>query len=46
MPSAVRAAALKKWTETKENYLLIEEAFNSTTNFGRLESLSATIAGG
>lgn len=45
MPSAVRAAALKKWVETKENYETIEDAFNSTTNFGRLESLSATIAG-
>lgn len=45
MPSAVRAAALKKYVETKENYILIEEAFNSTTNFGRLESLTATIAG-
>jgi hydroxymethylglutaryl-CoA reductase len=31
MPSAVRAAEMKRWIETKENYTRIEEAFNSTT---------------
>jgi len=45
LPSAVRAAALKKWAETRENYLLLEEAFNSTTNYGRLDSLTVTVAG-
>ena len=45
MPSAMRAAAVKRWLGIKENYKLIEEAFNSTTNYGRLESVEATIAG-
>lgn len=45
MPSAVRAAAMKKWIDTPENYKLLETAFNSTTSFGRLESCTATISG-
>ena len=44
-PSALRAAALKKWVEQPENYRRVEEAFNSTTNYGLLDSLSATVAG-
>ncbi len=28
-----------------ENYLLLEEAFNSTTSFGRLHSCEGTVAG-
>lgn len=45
MPSAMRAAALKRWSSLPENYALIEAAFNSTTNFGRLDSLESTVAG-
>lgn len=45
MPSAMRAAALKKWVSVPENYLLLETAFNSTTSFGRLHSIEGTVAG-
>jgi hydroxymethylglutaryl-CoA reductase (NADPH) len=45
MPSAMRAAAVKRWLGSAENYHLVEAAFNSTTNYGRLESIEATIAG-
>eukprot|EP01038_Epipyxis_sp_PR26KG_P007570 gene7570-10313_t len=45
MPSAMRAAAVKRWINVPENYAIIEEAFNSTTSYGRLESIEATIAG-
>jgi len=45
LPSAMRAAAVKRWVETPENYAIVEEAFNSTTNYGRLNSVDATIAG-
>jgi len=45
LPSALRAAALKKWVESPDNYLLVEEAFNSTTNYGKLHSVDATVAG-
>mmetsp|Transcript_11281 Transcript_11281/g.8282 ORF Transcript_11281/g.8282 Transcript_11281/m.8282 type:complete len:588 (-) Transcript_11281:772-2535(-) len=45
MPSAMRAAALKLWVSQPENYLELEQAFNSTTNFGRLAGLEATVAG-
>ena len=45
MPSAMRAAALKQWCEVPENYILLEEAFNSTTNYGRLDSIEPTVAG-
>jgi hydroxymethylglutaryl-CoA reductase (NADPH) len=45
MPSAMRAAAVKRWLGDAQNYKLVEEAFNSTTSYGRLESVDATIAG-
>lgn len=45
MPSALRAGALKSWLLFPENYAKIEEAFNSTTSYGRLESIDATVAG-
>ena len=45
LPSAMRAAAVKRWIQAPDNYKKIEEAFNSTTNYGRLESCESTIAG-
>lgn len=45
LPSAMRAAAVKRWVSLPDNYRLLEEAFNSTTSFGRLESVEATVAG-
>lgn len=44
-PSAMRAAALKRWIEVRANYKRVEDAFNSTTSYGLLESVTATIAG-
>jgi hydroxymethylglutaryl-CoA reductase (NADPH) len=43
--TAARAAALKLWVEKPENYALVEAAFNSTTNFGRLHSVTPIMAG-
>jgi len=45
MPSAMRAAALKAWVEVPSNYAVVEAAFNSTTNYGKLVSVDATVAG-
>lgn len=45
MPSAMRAAAMKRWVSNPDNYAKLEAAFNSTTNYGRLESCDATVAG-
>lgn len=45
LPSAMRAAAVKRWVQVPENYKRVEEAFNSTTSYGRLESCDCTIAG-
>lgn len=45
MPSAMRAAAVKRWVGVPENYLLLEQAFNSTTNYGKLAGVEATVAG-
>lgn len=45
MPSAMRAAALKRWVGVPENYAQLEAAFNSTTNYGKLASVEATVAG-
>ena len=45
MPSAMRAAAVKRWVGVPENYAQLEAAFNSTTNYGKLASVEATVAG-
>lgn len=45
LPSALKAAEVKSWLMNKENYARVEAAFNSTTSFGRLESIDSTIAG-
>lgn len=45
MPSAMRAAQLKRWVANPDNYKFLEEAFNSTTSFGKLVSCEATVAG-
>ena len=45
LPSAMRAAALKRWIEIPENYTLIETAFNSVAEQGSLSSVDATVAG-
>jgi hydroxymethylglutaryl-CoA reductase (NADPH) len=45
MPNVQRAAALKKWIETPENYKKVEEAFNSTSRFARLVSIKTNLAG-
>jgi len=44
-PSAMRAAALKAWLNEAENLAAVAAAFNSTTSYGRLESVEATVAG-
>lgn len=44
-PSAMQAGAMKKWMEHPDHYRLIEEGFNSTTNYGKLRSCEATVAG-
>lgn len=44
-PSAMQAGAMKKWMEDPEHYRLIEQGFNSTTNYGKLKSCEATVAG-
>jgi len=45
LPSAMRAAAVKQWIQEPANYKRVEEAFNSTTSYGRLESVESTVAG-
>jgi hypothetical protein len=45
LPNAMRAAAVKKWCEIPENYMMLEAAFNSTSSYGRLDSVEATVAG-
>lgn len=44
-PTAIRAAECKKWIAEPDNYLKLEAAFNGTTNFGKLASCDATVAG-
>jgi hydroxymethylglutaryl-CoA reductase (NADPH) len=45
MPSAMEAAALKIWCERPEHLPILRIAFESTTSFGKLLSVQATIAG-
>ena len=45
LPSLAEAAALKAWLDIPENASKIANAFNSTTRFGRLESVGARVAG-
>jgi len=45
LPSATRAAELKQWIETQDNFYQIASAFNSTSRFARLKSIKVVIAG-
>lgn len=43
--SLSHAARVKEWIENSANFDLFQKAFQSTTRFGRLESLSVKLAG-
>jgi hydroxymethylglutaryl-CoA reductase (NADPH) len=45
VPSVRDAAALKQWVDQPLNKARLTEAFNSTTRFGKLQSVEAWIAG-
>lgn len=45
MPSAKRAAELKRWLETHENYYQVASAFNSTSRFARLNNVKCNVNG-
>lgn len=45
MPDAMAAAGLKRWSEDKDNFNAIKAAFETTTNFGKLQGLMSTVAG-
>ncbi|CAI5480683.1 unnamed protein product [Closterium sp. Yama58-4] len=45
LPSALRAAELKAFAENPRNWALLAEAFNSSSRFARLQSLSVAVAG-
>jgi len=40
LPSAKRAAELKAWLAVPDNFYLVAAAFNSTSRFARLASVS------
>ncbi|RXG51386.1 3-hydroxy-3-methylglutaryl-coenzyme A reductase [Armadillidium vulgare] len=39
LPSAEKAIEVSKWIKNKDNYSLMEESFNSTSNFARLVNI-------
>lgn len=43
--SALQAAELKQWAESDEGFGELKEAFDSTSRFGRLQSIQVTTAG-
>jgi hydroxymethylglutaryl-CoA reductase (NADPH) len=45
MNSAKEAAEMKVWCDNHENFLKMKEAFESTTNFGKLQSAKTMVAG-
>ncbi|XP_068562593.1 3-hydroxy-3-methylglutaryl-coenzyme A reductase-like [Cebidichthys violaceus] len=45
LPSACRAAEVKMWLETSDGFSLIQEAFDQTSRFARLEKLLVGLAG-
>jgi len=45
MPSAARCADLKNWLKVQENFYVVASAFNNTSRFARLSSISTSIAG-
>ena len=44
-PSAMRAAAFKAWLEAREDAAAAKASFESTTRFGKLNSVRVTVAG-
>ncbi|CAI5507157.1 unnamed protein product [Closterium sp. Naga37s-1] len=45
LPSALRAAELKAFAENPRNWALLADAFNSSSRFARLQTLSVAVAG-
>ncbi|GJP62321.1 hypothetical protein CLOP_g19401 [Closterium sp. NIES-67] len=45
LPSALRAAELKAFAESPENWDMLADAFNSSSRFARLQSISVAVAG-
>ena len=45
MGSAMEAADLKIWCEEPSNFAILKQAFESTTNFGKLQECNPTVAG-
>jgi NADP-dependent 3-hydroxy-3-methylglutaryl-CoA reductase len=44
-PDLARAGAAKLWLDSEDGYKTVQEAFNSTSRFGRLQSVKGAIAG-
>ncbi len=45
LPSATQASEVKVWLDCADNFLLVEEVFNSTSRFARLRKLQTAVAG-
>lgn len=45
LSSAMRAAEVKEWLESEENFQLIKRAFDSTSRFAKLGSVSCWVVG-
>lgn len=42
--SAMKAGEAKEWIEKNENYLILKNAFDSTSRFAKLQSIKCCIA--
>jgi hydroxymethylglutaryl-CoA reductase (NADPH) len=45
MPDAIGAASVKHWIEEPENFSKVRKAFESTTSFGKLQTVKGAVAG-
>ena len=45
LPSGERAAEIMQWVEDADNLTKLQQAFGSTTRFGKLKSIKASVAG-
>jgi hydroxymethylglutaryl-CoA reductase (NADPH) len=45
LPTAERAASIAQWVENDDNLIKLQQQFSSTTRFGKLQSVKASVAG-
>lgn len=45
LPTAAAATEIKNWLDTESNFTSVKDAFEETTNYGKLKNIKAMVAG-